>query len=92
MPKPLGYWTENTVVKELREFLQAHDIQGWMPRIAELCDAGRGDLWKAIIKHGGLSAFAHRMGLPILSSRSELSSRKTRKMRVDLQDWMIPPL
>lgn len=62
--KPRGYWEDfATVQNELLTFVKDYGTSGIMPTQKDLIAAGRGDLVKAIGKHGGFSTVADRIGL-----------------------------
>jgi len=62
--KPGNYWSDFThVEKELLAFITTYGTPGIMPIKVELLRAGRGDLAKALIKHGGIEVVAERLGL-----------------------------
>ena len=64
--KPGKYWSEFVHVEmELLAFIEEHGTAGMMPITEELLRAQRGDLAKAIKKHGGIEAVAERLKLQI---------------------------
>jgi len=63
--KPSGYWKDFANVKrELICFIAEHGTAGVMPTANEL-SAASGDLLGAVVKHGGISAVAKRLGLKL---------------------------
>jgi hypothetical protein len=62
--KPGNYWSDFVHVEmELLAFIEEHGTSGVMPIKEELLQAGRGDLAKAINKHGGIEAVAEHLEL-----------------------------
>lgn len=60
---------------ELRRFMAASSIAGRMPLCAEMRSAGAHTLYSAIVKHGGIGAFAQRLGC--VQVRATLSHSKS---------------
>jgi len=65
--KPDGYWDdEQTIARELLEFVRDHGTPGRMPTQAALAKAGRTDLTNAITRRaGGWKTVAQRLGLKL---------------------------
>ena len=57
--KPVGYWTEKTIISELK---LAIDEAGHFPTSEELYNMGNGGLVNAISKNGGFNYFREKMG------------------------------
>jgi hypothetical protein len=68
--RPPGYWTDLTIEAEIRPLIVGH---GWaaMPSANALRAVGQNALAVAITRHGGMDAWADRLGL----ARSEHDSR-----------------
>lgn len=67
--KPNGYWDDFARVEEaIKCFLITSHNPRKMPTLAQLKQAGQGDLVSAIAKHGGIGAVAQRLGLQLSSS------------------------
>lgn len=68
--KPGNYWNDfSNVETELLAFIKDHGTPGIMPIKAELLKAGRGDLAKAIKKHGGIEVVADQLKLQLPSHK-----------------------
>jgi Hypothetical methyltransferase/SNF2-related domain len=68
--KPGNYWRDFIhVAKELQAFIEEFGTPGIMPIKVELLRAGRGDLAKALTKHGGIEVVAGRLGLQLPSHK-----------------------
>jgi hypothetical protein len=64
-----GYWDDFTRVEEaVRGFLATSHATKTMPTLAQLNQAGQGDLAAAISRHGGIGTVAQRLGLQLSSS------------------------
>jgi SAM-dependent methyltransferase len=67
--RPNGYWDDFTRVEEaIIRFLITSHTSGTMPTLAQLNQAGQGDLAAAISRHGGIGAVAHSLDLQLGSS------------------------
>jgi hypothetical protein len=53
-------WTESKIERELREFVEGRDA--W-PSSREFSDAGRGDLYAAASRNGGIGRWRRVVGL-----------------------------
>lgn len=66
--KPCGYWLDwHTVERELLAYNRQRGKVGICPKVAELLQAGRGDLLFAMRKHGGIYVVGQRAGLAVTS-------------------------
>jgi hypothetical protein len=64
--KPNGYWDDFAHIEEaVKSFLITSSTPETMPTLAQLKQAGQGDLVTAIAKHGGVGAVAQRLGLQL---------------------------
>jgi hypothetical protein len=90
-PRRRHRWTDERVVRELREFVAGRDT---FPSRPQFEAAGRGDLWNAIRRHGGSALWAPRVGLSLreaqhrqaLSAEEAVSQAKT----VIAEDGYLP--
>jgi hypothetical protein len=66
-PRPVGYWTEENLKREVFDFIKTRpgpqEDPPLMPTSSELRKANRGDLVQAIIRYGGYVKLAKRCGL-----------------------------
>ena len=61
---PNGYWNNfSNLERELIAFIEEHGTPSVMPTYTEFKNAGRGDLARAVSKHGGFPSIAARLGL-----------------------------
>ena len=59
--KPHGYWTEENIIKELKQIIEeSHDF----PTQFKLRETGNIDLSTAIDKHGGMNYYREKLGFP----------------------------
>ncbi len=69
--KPHGYWQDlNNLKQELFSFTEKLGNPGIMPKHEELQEAGRSDLINAIVKCGGYSSAANKLGLKLTYKRN----------------------
>ena len=68
LKKPNGYWTEDTVISELKSVINE---LGHFPTQVEMKEIGKGNLAVAMSLHGGLNHFREKMGYDIFISWSE---------------------
>ena len=59
--KPNGYWTEETIIKELEEVINKLN---YFPSNNDLIKIGKGDLSHSISRCGGVNYFREKLGFP----------------------------
>jgi len=89
--KPKGYWTIETVLQELYQYLddyQEHKNRPsvWMPRLGELKREGRDDLRFAITRFGGCNGICKLAGL--VPYREWYYFEGQYELLVDLRDYL----
>ena len=92
--KPIGYWTEETIISELKSVI---DELGHPPSHSELKKLGKGDLGDALGRNSGTVYFMEKCGITLSMQekyRSELASyinkrgRKTEQFVKDIiTEW-----
>ncbi len=91
MVKPVGYWTFDTILKELKEVIAE---LGHFPTTKKLIEINRGDLVHAIDRHGGMNKFRTLLGCELLRKSNgywtyENTLKELKKVIVELGH--IPP-
>ena len=89
--KRYQYWNDvRNVENELRNWMRQHKSLNRLPKHRELTETGQFALSRAVIKHGGISAFVSRLHVPCYSKRKKQEGywQDVANVEKELRDWM----